>query len=66
MGFGNAIGGERRAQRLVELVWWCSAVAGGTIEGHHGGTLGARGRSGWEILKTMCWMQKVLIPNLAP
>ena len=53
MGFGNAIEGEKSAQRLVELVGWGGAVAGGTIEGHHGGTSNARGRSRWEILKTM-------------
>ena len=53
MGFGNAIEGERSAQRLAELLWWGSAVAGGTIEAHHGGTSSARGRSRWEIWKTM-------------
>ena len=66
IGFGNAIEGERSAQRLVGLVGWGTAVPGGTIEGHHGGTSGALGRSRWEILKTMCWTQKVLIRNLAP
>ena len=66
MGFGNAIEGERSAQRLVELVWWVSAVASATIEDNHGGSSSARGRSRWEILKTMCWTQKVLIPNLVP
>ena len=66
MGFGNAIEGEKSAQRLVELLWWGSAVAGGTIEDHHGGTSSARGRSRRVILKTMRWTQKVHIPNLAP
>ena len=66
MGFGNAIEGERSVQRLVELVWWGGAVPGGTIEDHDGETSSARGRSRWEILKTMCWTQKGLIPNLAP
>ena len=32
MGFGNAIEGEKSAQRLAELVWWVSAVASATIE----------------------------------
>ena len=45
IGFGNAIEEEMSAQRLVELVWWGSAVVGGTIEDHHGGTSSARGRS---------------------
>ena len=48
MGFGNAIEGERSAQTLVELVWWVSAVAGGTIEDHHGGISSARSRSRWK------------------
>ena len=66
MGFGNTIEGEGSVQRLVELVWWGNAVPGGTIEDHHGGTSSARGQSQWEILKTMCWTQNVLIPNLVP
>ena len=66
MGFGNAIEGEKSAQRLVELLWWGSAVADGTIEDHHGGTSSARGRSRRVILKTMRLTQKVLMPNLAP
>ena len=53
MGFGNAIEGEKSAQRLVELVWWGSAVADGTIEDHDGGSSSARGRIPWEILKTI-------------
>ena len=53
IGFGNAIEGESRAQRLVELVWWGSAVACGKIEDHHGGTSSARGQSRWETSKTM-------------
>ena len=57
MGFGNMIEGEKIAQRLIELLWWGSAIAGATIEDHHGRTSSARGRSRWksidDTLKTM-------------
>ena len=62
MGFGNAIEGEKSAQRLIELSWWGSAVAGGTIEDHLKGTLKcARTKSVGDIEDNMM-DTKVLIP----
>ena len=41
---------------VFSWVWWGSAVAGGTIEDHHGGCSSVRGRSWWRGIGR--WMDR--------